>query len=367
MPEVPAVDGVLSATEVTATVDSVLAVQEPSGAIPWYPGGHVDPWDHVESAMALSAGGRLAAAERAYEWSARNQRADGSWPMRFRDGWIEDHGADTNFCAYLAVGVWHHFLITGDRDFAERLWPTVRAGIDFVLSAQVARGEIRWAVGGDDGVALPESLLTGCSSVHHSLRCALALAEEVGSPQPSWEMALGRLGHVLRAHPEAFTLKDRYSMDWYYPVLGGALQGEAARERLRARWPEFVVHGLGARCVVDHPWVTGAETCELVLSLDAVGWHADAVRLLRDVQHLRDTDGSYWTGFVYPDGKNWPVEHTTWTAAAVVLAADALSRTTPGSGVFRGERLPRGLLGEEGTECGCLVEADVTTDAPQHP
>ncbi|GAB3543716.1 hypothetical protein J2S53_000564 [Actinopolyspora lacussalsi] len=366
MPEVPAVDGVLSATEVATTVESVRAVQEPSGAIPWYPGGHLDPWDHVESAMALSAGGHFAAAERAYEWSARNQRADGSWPMRFRNGGIEDHGADTNFCAYLAVGVWHHFLITGDREFAARLWPTVRAGIDLVLSAQLPRGEIRWAVG-VDGSTLPESLLTGCSSIHHSLRCALALAESMGSPQPSWEIALGRLGHVLRAHPEAFTSKDRYSMDWYYPVLGGAVRGEQGRERLRGRWSDFVVAGLGARCVSDHPWVTGAETCELVLSLDALGWHSDAVRLFRDMQHLRETDGSYWTGFVYSDAKNWPVEHTTWTAAAVVLAADALSRTTPGNGVFRARGLPDGLLGENESECGCLTEADPATDALQHP
>ncbi|SDK11576.1 hypothetical protein SAMN04487820_104310 [Actinopolyspora mzabensis] len=366
MPEVPAVDGVLSATEVATTVESVRAAQEPSGAIPWYPGGHLDPWDHVESAMALSVGGHFAAAEQAYAWSARNQRSDGSWPMRFRDGAIEDHGADTNFCAYIAVGVWHHFLITGDREFAARLWPTVRAGVDFVLSTQLPRGEIRWAVG-VEGATLPESLLTGCSSIHHSLRCALALAESVGRPQPSWEIALGRLGHVLRAHPEAFVRKDRYSMDWYYPVLGGALRGEQGCERLRDRWSEFVVAGHGARCVSDHPWVTGAETCELVLSLDALGWHADAVRLFRDMQHLREVDGSYWTGFVYSDGKNWPVERTTWTSAAVVLAADALSRTTPGNGVFRGRGLPEGLLGENESECDCLTEVDPAADALQHP
>ena len=41
------------------------------------------------------------------------------------------------------------------------------------------------------------------------------------------------------------------------------------------------------------------------------------------MQHLRDDDGSYWTGLVFADGVRWPVERTTWTAAAVVLAADA--------------------------------------------
>ena len=36
----------------------------------------------------------------------------------------------------------------------------------------------------------------------------------------------------------------------------------------------------------------------------------------------------------------WPDEQTTYTSASVILAADALSRTTPGSGIFRGDGLP---------------------------
>ena len=50
------------------------------------------------------------------------------------------------------------------------------------------------------------------------------------------------------------------------------------------------------------------------------------------MQHLRDADGGYWTGYVYPDDVNWPAEHTTYTAAAVILAADALGQGTAGLG-----------------------------------
>ena len=42
------------------------------------------------------------------------------------------------------------------------------------------------------------------------------------------------------------------------------------------------------------------------------------------MQHLRPEDGSYWTGYVFPENVNWPGEHTTYTAAAVILAVDAL-------------------------------------------
>ena len=43
--------------------DSIAALQLPSGMILWFPGGHADPWNHVEAAMALSVGGRVAEAE----------------------------------------------------------------------------------------------------------------------------------------------------------------------------------------------------------------------------------------------------------------------------------------------------------------
>jgi hypothetical protein len=123
-------------------------------------------------------------------------------------------------------------------------------------------------------------------------------------------------------------------MDWYYPVLAGALTGPAADDRLAGGWDTFVVPGLGVRCVADRPWVTGAETCELALALAAVGRRDAAVEQLASMQHLRADDGSYWTGLVYADDARWPVERTTWTAAAVVLAAVAIAGTGPAAGLF---------------------------------
>ena len=127
-------------------------------------------------------------------------------------------------------------------------------------------------------------------------------------------------------------------MDWYYPVLAGVLTGERARERLSERWNDFVVEGRGIRCVADRPWVTTGETCELVLALIAIGDLDAAARLFEWVQHLRVDTGAYWTGATFPDGVPWPREQTSWSAAAVVLAADAL-RGGGASAVFEGEGL----------------------------
>jgi hypothetical protein len=90
-----------------------------------------------------------------------------------------------------------------------------------------------------------------------------------------------------------------------------------------------------------------------VLALDTVGDGDRALALFADMQHLREPDGSYWTGWQFREQVNWPDEHSTWTAAAVVLAADALSRTTPGSGIFRAERLPTGVDLIPDPACGC--------------
>jgi len=44
------------------------------------------------------------------------------------------------------------------------------------------------------------------------------------------------------------------------------------------------------------------------------------------VAGLRDYDGSYMTGYVLPDGNQFPPdERTTYSAAAVVLAQDVFS------------------------------------------
>jgi len=81
-----------------------------------------------------------------------------------------------------------------------------------------------------------------------------------------------------------------------------------------------------------------------VLTLDALGMDGHARELFAAGQGLRLPDGSYWTGMVYPEEETFPNnERTTYTFAAMVLAADALSDTTPAAGLFRGEGLPAPL------------------------
>ncbi|MFG2328353.1 prenyltransferase [Streptomyces sp. NPDC048604] len=338
--------GVLTAEQAAETVAGILAAQREDGAIPWFRGHHLDPWDHTEAAMALDTAGEHAAADRAYAWLVRHQNADGSWYAAYQDGDpddVTDRGRESNFVAYLAVGVWHHYLATGDDAFLDRMWPAVYAAVEFVLGLQQPGGQIGWKREAD-GTPVTDALLTGSSSIHQALRCALAIAEAREEPQPDWELAAGALGHAIRRHPERFLDKSRYSMDWYYPVLGGAVTGPEAKARIDAQWDDFVVPGLGVRCVLPNPWVTGGESCELALTLWAMGESDRALEILQSIQHLRADGGMYWTGYVFEGNRAvWPEELTTWTAGSLLLAVAALGGDEATVAVFGGERLPRGL------------------------
>jgi hypothetical protein len=146
-------------------------------------------------------------------------------------------------------------------------------------------------------------------------------------------------------------------MDWYYPVLTGVLRGAEGQARLDERSSTFVIEGRGVRCVSDRPWITAAETCECLMAYLSLGDRATARSLFEWAQTLRAEQGRYWTGIVYPDMVHFPGgEMSTYTAASIVLAADALAGTSPASDLFvRHDTLPELAL----TDAEDRVSSDV--------
>ena len=132
----PDLPGLITADQIRATAAHIADWQLPSGMIPWFPGGHADPWNHIEAAMALAIGEHRAEAEAAYQWLVDCQRPDGSWHQYYLEHEIEQDKLDANVIAYIATGVWHHFLLYRDQGFIESMWPVVDQAIRFVLDLQ---------------------------------------------------------------------------------------------------------------------------------------------------------------------------------------------------------------------------------------
>ena len=116
-----------------------------------------------------------------------------------------------------------------------------------------------------------------------------------------------------------------------------------------------------------------------VLALDAAGDPAAARRLLTWSQYLREPDGSYWTGCAHPEEIHFPAdERTSYTAAAMLLASDALGALTPAGGLFRSEGIPlavepsllqalAGCFGRAGAAQGRRLPTPVPSNSSNRP
>lgn len=329
--------------EIVQTGRWIATQQEPSGEIYWWKGDKADPWNHTHAAMGLLLAGLREEADAAYRFLLRTQDANGGWPMERRGGRVVDASQDTNQAAYIATGAWFHYRSTGDLAFLAELWPAVERAIDFIVSMQQPSGAIAWVRSGD-GRIWSQPLIAGSSSIYGSLVSAERIAAVMGADASAWASARRLLGDCLRSRISVFDTDElpekagRYAMDWYYPVLGGALRGEAGRRRMTDPfWTErFFVPAIGSRCVSDdRKWFTTAESSELVMSYEMVGLSRRAREVFASLKRLRRADGGYWTGWILPTGVVWPLEPTTYTAAAVLVADDALARRSATADFFR--------------------------------
>ena len=319
------------------SLDYILKVQMADGSISWEKDKKLDPWDHIEAAMGLVIGGKEAEARSAFIWLKENQEEDGSWFAEYLKGIPSSERKESNFTAYVATGLWHNYLITKNKSLLEEMFSTLDLAMKFVISLQTSFGDIQWAK--ENNRILDDSLITGCSSIYKSLDCAIPIYSILGKKTEDLVQAKKLLKTCLLENAERFDRswksKKRYSMDWYYPVMCGVVKGNEAEERIRSRWDEFIVSGMGCKCVQEEPWVTVAESSELVVTLVAIEDTDKAKELFDWLHQWRDPkDNLYWTGYVYTDRKYWPIEKPTWTAGAVLLAADSLFAFTNGSKLF---------------------------------
>ena len=168
-------------------------------------------------------------------------------------------------------------------------------------------GEIAWA---RDAARLRRRPRPADRLLEHlpSLRCAVALAELA-------RRAAARLGAGRRpARPRGGAAPR--PVRGQEPVLDGLVLPGARRRRARPGratggstpgWDTSWCRAWACRCVDDQPWVTGAETCELVLALRRRGPERRPPRGCSPTSSTCGTsDGAYWTGWQFAHRRALP-------------------------------------------------------------
>ncbi len=339
MSALPDLPGVLTADEVRRHRRRTSpSLQLPSGMIPWFPGGHCDPWNHVESAMALDVAGLHDEAERAYDWLADIQRPDGSWHNYYRPTTARrGTPSSTPTCAPTSPPA------CGTTGAA----PATAASSTTCGRPSSGRSTGCSSLRRHDGtIALgrrADERAVGLRPAHRlvaasSTRCAAAprSATRPGRARPDWVDGRRRDGDRRSPiDPSAFEPKDRWAMDWYYPVLTGATRSARPPRPASADGWDDVRDG-GARRPLRRATSRGSRrrrrpsarsrsprsatsprrpTCcggPAPIARRRDGWRTGPASCTRHAN-------------VFPAD-----EHTSYTAAAVILAADAITRRIAG-------------------------------------
>ena len=262
--------------------------------------------------MALALGGRRAEAERAYDWLVDLQRPDGSWHQYYlgrldRAGQARRQRRRLRRRRRVAPLAAHRRPGLRRGDVAGR-----RAGHRLRARPADAPGRDplgpprrRHAVVVRPAHRLVEHLPQPALRHRPRPSCSATSGPTGSSAPPAWPTSSGPLRGDL---PDAFAPKHRWAMDWYYPVLAGVVARRArAASASTPAATTFIVDGMGVRCVSDRPWITAAETCECLLAY-LVGRRArhGPRRCSSWAQQLRDDDGHYWTGIVFPEMVHFP-------------------------------------------------------------
>ena len=309
-----------------------------SGAIPSNQDNSHDPWDHLEAVMGLATLGHKTQALKGLDWMSANQNEDGSWYSLYDNDEPLELNKQSNYSSYIAVAVWHFYLLNQEKDFLYSFWQSVKKGILFSLSLQNINGAIAWNV--DESSKIDkEYLLTGCSSIAKSIECAIAICQVLGHKnyEEEWKIAHSKLLATLENPSEIFDLKkdrSRFSMDWYYPILGGINSKNRINTLTNKIKESFWVKDLGIKCVSDEPWVTVAETSECSMAFKKIGEDKIASELLQNAISIVDAKGIPYMGWQFHENIYWPEETPSWTSAACILAADANNKLTNASNLF---------------------------------
>jgi len=297
--------------------------QTEDGSIVWDLNGKCDPWDHLECLLALAIFEEEAHFKKGMNWFFANLDDNHLIQSEFKNGKVHKDYYEHHHAIYAAVPLLQYLHMGLDKKYVKEKLNEVAKITEATLAARDQFGCFYWAQ--DINGMCDNSLITATSSIYLSLKCAIKIFEKFGINTTELKTELKSIRACFHENSERFDRdqvdRSRFSMDYYYPFLSGLDQD---KESFIKGLSLFYVDGLGIKCVIEEPWVTFAESSELIIALCRFGEFDLARKIFMEIDEFKDQDGVLPTGYQYAEKIFWPDERSSWTNAAYVIAADCL-------------------------------------------
>ncbi len=290
----------------------IISNQSSSGAIFWDEKGKCDPWDHCECLIALAIYEEWEHFWRGVNWFFTNLNEDGLIYAEFQNEKPSKLHYESHHAPYIIMPLIQASLIDKEQNYKKILTNEQLLKLENIFEVlddfKDEDGYFYWAK--DSNGYSDNSLITASMSIFLSL-----VAKDKSFPKfntEMWQEKFNRDG----------VDRSRFSMDFYYPFLAGIKNN---KKEFLDLLDNYYVKGLGVKCVAEEPWVTIAESSECIISALIHDNENIAKKIFNDIQQFQNKDGIFPTGYQYDMEIFWPEENSTWTNAAVIIAAHALS------------------------------------------
>lgn len=158
--------------------------------------------DSAVTAMAMDTAGHHAEADKYFRWLASVQYANGSFGTTY-DGWTGQHVSfvepELDSVGIFLIGVYRHWVMTGDNGFRDAVWPQVANAANFVKNGLASNG-----LGPQDASIWEETqeYNTFTQSLYITgLWAAEAIAQSKGDPgdADAWSNTVASIATALQA------------------------------------------------------------------------------------------------------------------------------------------------------------------------
>jgi len=316
----------------------IIQNQLSDGSIPWDGKGKCDAWDHSECLISLAIYEEWDAFEKGIDWFFSNLNSQGLIYSEFNNQKPTQLNYQSHHAPYIALPLLQRYLIDKNPANLNKCLPQLTIIFSSLLDFMDEDGMYYWSK--DDNGYSDNSLITASMSIAISVRAyssileILDLAKEESQHEEDFKSkSLENLEALSNssfwANPEIPWSKfdrdgvdrSRFSMDFFYQSLARV---NLDKDFFKSNLKNFYKQGLGIKCVKEEPWVTIAETSECIIATYLNYDESLAIKMFEDILKFQNQDGIFPTGYQYKLDILWPNEQSTWTNAALIIAANVI-------------------------------------------